>query len=121
MSFFPPFVIFRNTDHSNDCCFQAGAGPTGLILAIALARNGVPVRIIEKDAQHHVGQRGAGLMPRTLEVYRMLEVADDIDSCRLSLPIAIGDRARLMGTTLLPMSSVRDRPWSEGDMDDIDD
>ena len=55
-----------------------GAGPAGLVAALTLCKNGIPVRIIEKDAQHHVGQRGAGLMPRTLEVYRMLGVADDI-------------------------------------------
>ncbi|KAF7798988.1 hypothetical protein EIP86_010217 [Pleurotus ostreatoroseus] len=58
--------------------FIAGAGPTGLALAIALTKNGVPVRIIEKNSQHHIGQRGSGLMPRTLEAYRFLGVVDDI-------------------------------------------
>ncbi|KAF7798986.1 hypothetical protein EIP86_010215 [Pleurotus ostreatoroseus] len=56
----------------------AGAGPTGLVLALTLAKNGIPVRIIEKDSQFHVGQRGSGLQPRTLELFRFLGVADDI-------------------------------------------
>ena len=43
---------------------QVGSGPAGLIAALALVKNGVPVRIIEKDAQHHVGSRGPGLQVR---------------------------------------------------------
>ncbi|KAF9253953.1 hypothetical protein L218DRAFT_887518, partial [Marasmius fiardii PR-910] len=33
----------------------------GLILALALSRNGVPVRIIEKRSSYPIGQRGAGM------------------------------------------------------------
>ena len=40
---------------------QVGSGPAGLIAALTLVKNGVPVRIIEKDAQHHIGSRGPGL------------------------------------------------------------
>ncbi|KII93072.1 hypothetical protein PLICRDRAFT_100588, partial [Plicaturopsis crispa FD-325 SS-3] len=43
-----------------------GAGPTGLVAALTLAQNGVPVRIIEKHAQYPIGQRGAGIMARTV-------------------------------------------------------
>ncbi|KAE9395830.1 hypothetical protein BT96DRAFT_137215 [Gymnopus androsaceus JB14] len=38
-----------------------GAGPTGLSLALSLLRNGISVRIIEKRATFHPGERGAGL------------------------------------------------------------
>ncbi|EEB99765.1 hypothetical protein MPER_00475, partial [Moniliophthora perniciosa FA553] len=38
-----------------------GAGPSGLALALSLLRNGVPVRIINKQLKHGVGQRGAGI------------------------------------------------------------
>ncbi|TFY59517.1 hypothetical protein EVG20_g7763 [Dentipellis fragilis] len=55
-----------------------GAGPTGLAAALTLAKNGVPVRIIEKLPQHPLGQRGAGIMPRTLEVYYFLGVLEDV-------------------------------------------
>lgn len=36
------------------------------------------MRIIEKDSVFHVGQRGAGLTPRTLELYNFLGVLPDI-------------------------------------------
>ncbi|EKM55697.1 uncharacterized protein PHACADRAFT_93624, partial [Phanerochaete carnosa HHB-10118-sp] len=39
-----------------------GAGPSGLVLALSLLKNGVSVRIIEKDAEHHRGERGPGIM-----------------------------------------------------------
>ncbi|CCL99757.1 uncharacterized protein FIBRA_01779 [Fibroporia radiculosa] len=55
-----------------------GAGPTGLILALTLAKNGVPVRIVEKDAAFHVGQRGVGVQPRTLEIYQFLGALPDV-------------------------------------------
>ena len=57
---------------------QSGAGPSGLVLALTLAKNGIPVRIIEKDSKFHEGERGAGTQPRTLEVYNYLGVAEDI-------------------------------------------
>ncbi|KAJ7685926.1 FAD binding domain-containing protein [Mycena rosella] len=56
----------------------AGAGPSGLVLALILLKNGVPVRIIDKERTHRIGSRGAGLHPRTLELYAMLGVLDDI-------------------------------------------
>ncbi|KAH9840296.1 monooxygenase [Rhodofomes roseus] len=55
-----------------------GAGPVGLIAALTLRKNGVPVRIIEKDSRVHVGQRGAAIMPRTQEIYKSLGILDDI-------------------------------------------
>ncbi|KAA1479244.1 monooxygenase [Dentipellis sp. KUC8613] len=55
-----------------------GAGPTGLVAALALAKNGVSVRIIEKLPDYPLGQRGAGIMPRTLEIYHFLGVLEDV-------------------------------------------
>ncbi|KAF8903219.1 hypothetical protein CPB85DRAFT_1165833, partial [Mucidula mucida] len=49
-----------------------GTGPTGLMLAISLAKNGIPFRIINKKQQHSLGQRGSTIQPRTLEVYNLL-------------------------------------------------
>ncbi|RLU90554.1 pentachlorophenol monooxygenase [Streptomyces griseocarneus] len=46
----------------------AGAGPTGLVLAIDLARRGVRHRIVERSERGFPGSRGAALQPRTLEV-----------------------------------------------------
>ncbi|KAJ7776884.1 FAD-binding monooxygenase [Mycena maculata] len=52
-------------------------GPSGLILALFLRKSG-PVRIIDKERTHRIGSRGAGIMPRTLEMYATLGVLDDI-------------------------------------------
>src|SRR5271154_5827550 len=41
-----------------------GAGPTGLTLAIDLARRGVSFRLIEAEAAPFAGSRGKGLQPR---------------------------------------------------------
>ncbi|KAH9478017.1 Flavin-dependent monooxygenase [Psilocybe cubensis] len=55
-----------------------GGGPSGLILALSLARNNVPVRLIEKSTTERVGQRGSGISPRTFEVFESLGVVDDV-------------------------------------------
>ncbi|CCM03923.1 uncharacterized protein FIBRA_06075 [Fibroporia radiculosa] len=55
-----------------------GAGPTGLTAALVLAMNGVPFRIIEKTKTNHVGQRGFGIQPRTLEIFHFLRILNDI-------------------------------------------
>ncbi|PCH36626.1 monooxygenase [Wolfiporia cocos MD-104 SS10] len=55
-----------------------GAGPAGLVLALTLQKNRIPVRIIDKDPQYHTGQRGAGIQPRTLDLYNLLGVLPDI-------------------------------------------
>ncbi|OBZ66925.1 Pentachlorophenol 4-monooxygenase [Grifola frondosa] len=55
----------------------SGAGPSGLVAALTLVKNGVPVRIITNDPEHRaVGQRGAG--PRTLEYYNLLGILPDV-------------------------------------------
>ncbi|KAF9003675.1 monooxygenase [Cyathus striatus] len=63
-----------------------GAGPSGLILALSLLQNGVSVRIIEKEVSHRVGERGAGIMPRTFEVHNLLGTLPDILNSATSVP-----------------------------------
>ena len=53
-----------------------GAGPTGLTLAVDLARRSVPFRLIEAAPRAFAGSRGKGLQPRTLEVFDDLGVID---------------------------------------------
>ncbi|KZT69628.1 monooxygenase [Daedalea quercina L-15889] len=55
-----------------------GAGPVGLVLALTLIQNGVKVRIIEKEAGTHKGQRGTGIMPRAQEVYHFLGLLPEV-------------------------------------------
>ncbi|MBF6176690.1 FAD-dependent monooxygenase [Nocardia blacklockiae] len=56
----------------------AGAGPTGLTLAIDLARRGIGVRIVDRAAEFFAGSRGDGIQPRTLEVFDDLGVLDAV-------------------------------------------
>ncbi|WP_417801533.1 FAD-dependent monooxygenase [Streptomyces aureoversilis] len=46
----------------------AGAGPTGLVLAIDLTRRGIRHRLVERDGRGFPGSRGTGIQPRSLEV-----------------------------------------------------
>ncbi|MEV6349634.1 FAD-dependent oxidoreductase [Actinoplanes sp. NPDC051851] len=57
-----------------------GAGPTGLTLAVDLARRGAAVRIIDRGPTFPTGSRGKGLSPRSLEVLDDLGVADRISA-----------------------------------------
>lgn len=65
----------------------AGAGPTGLTLALDLARRGVAVQIVEKGDRFPVGSRGDGIQPRTLEVFEDLGVLDDVLSAGIPEPL----------------------------------
>jgi 2-polyprenyl-6-methoxyphenol hydroxylase-like FAD-dependent oxidoreductase len=65
----------------------AGAGPTGLTLALELARRGVGVRIIDKADRFSVGSRGDGISPRTLEVFEDLGVLDEVIGSGISAPL----------------------------------
>ena len=52
----------------------AGAGPTGLTLAIELARRSIDFRLIETATGPFAGSRGKGIQPRTLEIFDDLGV-----------------------------------------------
>ncbi len=55
-----------------------GAGPTGLTLACALRRLGVACRIIDKAAGPATTSRAIGTHSRTLEIFAMMGVIDEI-------------------------------------------
>ena len=57
-----------------------GAGPTGLALALFLAKSGVRPRIIDKNSGPGQASRAMGVQARTLEFYRQLGFADDVVS-----------------------------------------
>ena len=56
----------------------AGAGPTGLVLALWLTKQGVPVRIVDKTAEPGTTSRALAVQARTLELYRQLDLADEV-------------------------------------------
>src|SRR5918995_373113 len=53
-----------------------GAGPTGLTLAIELARRGVPIRIIDRGAERTRTSRAIGTQARTVEGFRLLGIPE---------------------------------------------
>ncbi|ACL61558.1 FAD-dependent monooxygenase [Methylobacterium nodulans] len=55
-----------------------GAGPTGLVLALRLARHGIPVRIIDRAAGPGEASRAMVVHARTLEFYQQLGFADEV-------------------------------------------
>src|SRR5918997_3758239 len=53
-----------------------GAGPTGLTLAIELARRGVPFRIIDREVERTRTSRAIGTQARTVEVFRVMGIPE---------------------------------------------
>jgi 2-polyprenyl-6-methoxyphenol hydroxylase-like FAD-dependent oxidoreductase len=68
-----------NSPDSSRCdVLVVGAGPTGLVLALWLARQGVRVRVIDEAAQPGTTSRALAVQARTLELYRSLDLADTV-------------------------------------------
>jgi 2-polyprenyl-6-methoxyphenol hydroxylase-like FAD-dependent oxidoreductase len=53
-----------------------GAGPTGLVLALRLARSGVRLRLVDATAEPGTTSRALVVHARTLEFYRQMGLAD---------------------------------------------
>ncbi|KAB2593662.1 FAD-dependent oxidoreductase [Streptomyces arboris] len=88
------------TDASTDVLI-VGAGPTGLTLALDLARRGTAVRIVDRSPAHPRTSRAKGPNPRSLEILADLGVADEVLAA---------------GSAPLPMRVYRDhRPVAETD------
>ncbi len=54
----------------------AGAGPTGLVLALWLTRLGIRVRLVDRSTGPGLTSRALAVQVRTLEFYRQLGIAD---------------------------------------------
>jgi len=65
-----------------------GAGPTGLTLAIELARRSIAFRLVEAATTPFAGSRGKGIQPRTLEVFHDLGVIEKILNTGMPYPEA---------------------------------
>src|SRR5947207_10967006 len=57
----------------------AGAGPTGLVLALWLARFGIRIRIIDKTTEPGTTSRALAVQARTLEFYQQMGLADAVE------------------------------------------
>ena len=68
----------RDQGTSNCDVLIVGAGPTGLTLAIELARRGISYRIIDKAPQPSTYSKALGVMARTLELLHQAQIADTL-------------------------------------------
>ncbi|MFD8616684.1 MULTISPECIES: FAD-dependent monooxygenase [Streptomyces] len=66
-----------------------GAGPSGLALAVDLARRGVPALVVERAAALFPGSRGKGVQPRTREVFDDLGVGEAVRSYGGTAPVGM--------------------------------
>ena len=82
-----------------------GAGPTGLVLALWLARAGVPFRLIEKNSGPGQASRAMAVQARTLEFYRQLGMADEVVAAGFRLD-RLHLRNRVRELTVVPLGDV---------------
>src|SRR6476660_5592831 len=82
-----------------------GAGPTGLVLALWLARFGVRVRIVDKTAAPGTTSRALAVQARTLELYRQIDLAQ-----------AVRDRGRKIAAANIWVAGRRVARAAFGDM-----
>lgn len=54
-----------------------GAGPTGVMLAIELARRGVEVQVLDRLSAAPTESRATGIHARTLEIFRQLGIVEE--------------------------------------------
>jgi 3-(3-hydroxy-phenyl)propionate hydroxylase len=70
-----------------------GAGPVGLTVALALARQGIPVTVFEQDPELSTEWRASTFHPPTIEIARHLGVADAmIDAGLVAARYQVRDR-----------------------------
>jgi len=63
-----------------------GAGPTGLTLAIELARRSIAFCLIDAAKTPFAGSRGKGIQPRTLEIFHDLGIVEKILNTGMPYP-----------------------------------
>jgi 2-polyprenyl-6-methoxyphenol hydroxylase-like FAD-dependent oxidoreductase len=82
-----------------------GAGPTGLVLALWLARTGVPFRLVEKNSGPGHASRAMAVQARTLEFYRQVGIAEAVVAAGFRLD-RLHLRNRVRELTVVPLGDV---------------
>jgi 2-polyprenyl-6-methoxyphenol hydroxylase-like FAD-dependent oxidoreductase len=78
-----------------------GAGPSGLFVAVELARHGVRARVVERLPEPHHQARATALQPGTLEILARAGVVEDVLAASEHLPYS-----RVFNADLEPVSEV---------------
>jgi 2-polyprenyl-6-methoxyphenol hydroxylase-like FAD-dependent oxidoreductase len=88
-----------DSNHADRGILIVGAGPTGLTLAIDLARRGVPCVVVEATAERPVNPRCNTTSARSMEIFRRLGVADEVRRAGLpeDFPTSIQYRTTMLG------------------------
>lgn len=105
--------IIRRKSHLD--VLITGAGPTGLTLAIELARRNINIRIIDRSPEYPVGSRAKGLQPRSLEIMADLEVAEELIAAgSTDVIFRRFNRNELLGDIKPEIFTRRDTRYSKG-------
>jgi 2-polyprenyl-6-methoxyphenol hydroxylase-like FAD-dependent oxidoreductase len=91
-----------------------GAGPTGLMTAIELARRGVMCRIIDASEAPFEGSRGKGLQPRTLEIFEHIGIVGTIAGRAALYPqmrVHLGPFSLRIGSLGTDHPATQETPW----------
>lgn len=72
---------------SDDCILIAGAGPVGMVTALALARQGIPVKVFDALADIPKDHRASTLHPSTLALVEDLDMIPELMKRGLESPL----------------------------------
>ncbi|KUI33556.1 FAD-binding monooxygenase [Mycobacterium sp. IS-1496] len=83
-----------------------GAGPTGLLAALALGRRGVPAVLVDRKAGPTRESRALAVQARTMEVYDQLGLADSVlAKAHAALRIQVGGSSRGIGPNVAELQN----------------
>ncbi|KAI8866369.1 FAD/NAD(P)-binding domain-containing protein, partial [Ramicandelaber brevisporus] len=102
------------TSQEYDCdVLICGAGPVGLVLALALRRLGVDCRIVDKSPAPAATSRAFGLQPRVLEILAALDL---LPALKQAGGRTYPGTSIIRGTTALPFMTYEDMPTTQRHM-----
>ena len=93
----------RVQDQGTDRCevLVVGAGPAGLTAAIALARYGVDVLVVERHSGTSPFPKATGVSTRTMEIFRTWGIEDEIRAGAIAVDPVVTVGETLVGPSLV--------------------
>ncbi|PKO70449.1 MAG: monooxygenase [Betaproteobacteria bacterium HGW-Betaproteobacteria-16] len=80
---FDPWLPSQHAGQQSHRVVVAGAGPIGLVTALALAHQGVPCVVVESERQVCEGSRAIVFTRRSMEILQQVGVADQVSASGL--------------------------------------